>query len=124
MVPIIFFLDNRPKFKQNVINKLLYGEDSYNDIKIGDVRTEIFSDGEISIDYETSIRGKVVYIVSTPNSSEKIMTLNLAIDAAKRAGAKEIIPIITYFPYGRSDKKDQTRGSIGGKVIAEMIARR
>jgi phosphoribosylpyrophosphate synthetase len=37
------------------------------------------------------------------------MKLNLAIDAAKRAAAKEIIPILPYFPYARQDK-DQSRG--------------
>ena len=48
----------------------------------------------------------------------------LYIDAAKRAAAKEIIPIVPYFPYARQDKKDQTRGPIGAKVVAEMIENR
>jgi len=48
----------------------------------------------------------------------------LIIDAAKRAAATEIIPIITYMPYCRSDKKDQTRGAIGAKVMGEMIENR
>jgi ribose-phosphate pyrophosphokinase len=48
----------------------------------------------------------------------------LAIDAAKRAGAAEIIPILPYFPYARQDKKDQVRGPIGAKVMAEMLEQR
>jgi ribose-phosphate pyrophosphokinase len=52
------------------------------------------------------------------------MNLNLAIDAAKRAAAKEIIPILPYFPYARQDKKDQKRGPIGAKVVAEMLEQR
>jgi ribose-phosphate pyrophosphokinase len=45
----------------------------------------------------------------------------LAVDAAKRAAAKEIIPILPYFPYARQDKKDQSRGPIGAKMIATML---
>jgi ribose-phosphate pyrophosphokinase len=52
------------------------------------------------------------------------MKLNLAIDAAKRAAAKEIITILPYFPYARQDKKDQSRGPIGAKVMVEMIENR
>jgi ribose-phosphate pyrophosphokinase len=48
----------------------------------------------------------------------------LAIDAAKRAAALEIIVILPYFPYARQDKKDQKRGPVGAKVMAEMIEQR
>jgi phosphoribosylpyrophosphate synthetase len=51
------------------------------------------------------------------------MKLNLAIDAAKRAAAKEIIPILPYF-HMLVKIKDQSRGPIGAKVIVEMIENR
>ena len=44
------------------------------------------------------------------------------IDAAKRAGAREIVTVLPYFPYARQDKKDQSRGPIGAKMIANMLA--
>lgn len=94
------------------------------DIKVGDLITENFSDGEVSAFFKTSVRNKRIFILTTPNSSDKIMELMLIIDAAKRASAKEIIPIITYMPYSRTDKKDQARGPIGAKVMAEMIENR
>ncbi len=53
---------------------------------------------ELIVDIKESVRGARVYIMSSPNTSDKIMALNLAIDAAKRASAKEIIVIIPYFP--------------------------
>jgi len=87
----------------------------------GGVCVRHFADGEVSVDFETSIRGHVVYLLCSPNSPDKIMALNMAIDAAKRAAAVEIIPIIPYFPYARQDKKDYIRGAIGAKVLAEMI---
>ena len=121
MKPIIFFLEDRPNLK----SKLMYHLKSLEvDYMVGDINPQVFSDKEMMTDFLTSIRGRTIYIISSPNTPEKIMMLNLALDAAKRAGAKEIIPILTYYPYGRSDKKDQPRGAIGGKVVAEMLENR
>jgi len=92
--------------------------------KAGKVNTQSFSDGEVCVDFKTSVRNKRVYLLSSPDTSDKIMALNMAIDAAKRAAAKEIIPILPYFPYARQDKKDQPRGPIGAKVLAEMLENR
>lgn len=90
----------------------------------GQCNVQRFSDGEFSVDFEEPIAGSRVYIMSMAYSSEEIIKLNLAIDAAKRAFAKEIIIILPYFPYSRQDKKDQEQGPIGAKVIAEMIEQR
>ena len=94
------------------------------DLLIGDADVVKFSDKESNAALLSSVRGKRVYLLSTPNTADKIMQLNFAIDSAKRAGAKEIIPIVPYFPYSRSDKKDQPRGPIAAKVIAEMLENR
>lgn len=115
MDSVIFNLNNEKLFNK-IIEKFNPGE-----IIIGDIKTNTFSDGEVSAYLKTSVRGKRVYLLSTPNDSDKIIQLGLSIDAAKRAGATEIIPIIPYFPYSRSDKKDQTRGPIGAKFIADII---
>ena len=121
MGPIIFFLEDRPKLQSKLIQNL----NSMNiDFELGELNTQHFSDEEMMADFITSIRNRQIFLVSSPNNSDKIMMLNLAIDAAKRAGAKEIIPILTYYPYGRSDKKDQPRGAVGGKIIAEMLENR
>jgi ribose-phosphate pyrophosphokinase len=79
---------------------------------------------ETTVDFTNSIRGKRVYLLTSPNNSDEIIKLNLAIDAAKRSAAKEIIPILPFFPYQRSDKKDQKRGPIGAKIMVEMIEHR
>lgn len=121
MESIIFVLDGRKDLAEQLAIQLNIKE-VY--APFGDVNTEVFADGEVSVDYLTSMRGKRVYIISSPDTSDKIIQLNMAIDAAKRAAAKEIIPIIPYFPYARQDKKDQARGPIGAKVIAEMIENR
>lgn len=121
MQPIIFFLEDRPNLKTKLMDNLYSLDVSFVE---GQMNSQVFSDNEMMCEFLTSIRNRTIYIVSSPNDSNKVMMLNLAIDAAKRAGAKEIIPILTYYPYGRSDKKDQARGSIAGKIVAEMLENR
>jgi len=82
-----------------------------------------FADGEFSVSYEESIRGRDVFLVqSTFPSSDNLMELLLMIDAAKRASANSIIAVIPYFGWARQDRKDQPRVSIGAKLIADMLS--
>lgn len=115
---ILFFLDDRKRLEIDLARQIVAKE---LDVVIGELNAQVFSDGEVCVDYISSVRGKRVYLVSSPNNSDKLVQLNMAMDAAKRAGAKEIIPIIPYFPYARQDKKDQPRGPIGAKVVARML---
>ena len=70
-----------------------------------------------------TVRQKDVYIVQTsmPPVYERIMDLLITIDAAKRASAKNINVVLPYFPYSRSDKKDQARVPITAKLMAQII---
>ena len=70
-----------------------------------------------------TVRQKDVYIVQTtmPPVNERIMELLITIDAAKRASAKNINVVLPYFPYSRSDKKDQARVPITAKLMAQII---
>ena len=95
-----------------------------NQLSVGYLKKQKFSDGEICVDFIDSVRGKKVFLLLSPLNSNDILRLAFSIDAAKRAGASEIIPILPYFPYSRQDKKDQVRGPIGAKVIAEIIEQR
>ena len=117
---ILVTLDGREQFAVDIINEIksLNNGDT---VILEQINKQKFSDGELCIDFCHSIRGKRVYILTSPSTSDEIMKLMLALDAARRAGAKEIIPILPFFPYQRSDKKDQSRGPIGAKVIASMI---
>jgi ribose-phosphate pyrophosphokinase len=82
-----------------------------------------YADGEFSISYEESIRGRDVFLVqSTFPNSDNLMELLLMIDAAKRASAHSIIAVVPYFGWARQDRKDQPRISIGAKLIADMLA--
>jgi ribose-phosphate pyrophosphokinase len=84
---------------------------------------ERFADGEFSVSYEESIRGRHVFLVqSTYPNSDNLLELLLMIDAAKRASAKSIIAVVPYFGWARQDRKDKPRVSIGAKLIADMFS--
>lgn len=90
---------------------------------LGKVSHYRFSDGELQVSYEESIRGQSVFIIqSTMPSADNLMELLLLIDAAKRASARHIIAVIPYFGYARQDRKDQPRVAIGAKLVADMLA--
>ena len=89
---------------------------------LGQMNIQYFADGEFSISYEESIRGRDVFLVqSTFPNSENLMELLLMIDAAKRASAHSIIAVIPYFGWARQDRKDKPRVSIGAKLIADIL---
>ena len=92
-------------------------------INLGDMQVEHFADGEFSVYYKDSIRGKDVFLVqSTYPSSDNIMALLLMIDAAKRASAHYIAAVIPYFGWARQDRKDKPRVSIGAKLMADLLS--
>jgi ribose-phosphate pyrophosphokinase len=83
---------------------------------------QYFADGEFSVSYEESIRGRDVFLVqSTIPNSDNLMELLLMIDAAKRASAHSIIAVVPYFGWARQDRKDKPRVSIGAKLIADIL---
>jgi len=91
--------------------------------KLGAVTIKSFSDGELYVKYQQSIRGADVFIVqSTPPPGENIIELLLLIDAAKRASADRVTAVIPYFGYARQDRKDQPRVSIASKLFANLLS--
>lgn len=96
--------------------------DSLN-IDLGLSSCPVFADGEFEPCYEETIRGSHVFIVqSTPPPGDNLLELMLMIDAAKRASAYKIIAVIPYFGYGRQDRKDKPRVSIGAKLFADVLS--
>jgi ribose-phosphate pyrophosphokinase len=90
---------------------------------LGGVDISRFPDGEIFVKIIENIRGQDIYIVQPtcypPN--ENIMELLIMIDAAKRASAARITPVIPYYGYGRQDRKDQPRVPITAKLVANLL---
>ena len=82
-----------------------------------------FSDGEVSVSLEESVRGSDVFIVqSTCNPvNDNLMELIIMIDAFRRASAGRITAVMPYFGYARQDRKAKARDPISAKVVANML---
>ena len=89
---------------------------------LGNVKVNVFSDGEFQPSLEETVRGQDVFIVqSTMPPTENLFELLLLVDAARRASARKIIAVIPYFGFARQDRKDQPRVAIGAKLKANML---
>jgi len=91
-------------------------------VKLGNVITSTYSDGEFQPSYEESIRGTRIFIIgSTHPEPRNLMEMLLMIDAAKRASARHITAVMPYFGWARQDRKDKPRVPIAAKLIAKML---
>lgn len=92
-------------------------------IELGESEIEKFSDGEIKIKINESIRGKDVYIMQPTSSptNDNLMELLIIIDACRRASAGYINAIIPYYGYARQDRKTRGREPITAKLVANLI---
>jgi ribose-phosphate pyrophosphokinase len=89
---------------------------------LGDITVKRFSDGEMQVIINESVRGSYVFFISsTFGSAENIMELLLMIDSAKRASAGYITAVIPYFGYARQDRKDKPRVPISAKLVANLL---
>jgi ribose-phosphate pyrophosphokinase len=82
-----------------------------------------FSNENIKVRILESVRGKDVYVVqsSCPPVNENIMELLIMIDAIRHAKADSVTAVLPYYPYARSDKKDEPRISITARLIADLL---
>lgn len=92
-------------------------------VELGNVSVKKFSDGEIRINIEESIRGDHVYVVQSTSapSNDHLMETLIMIDALKRASAKTINIVIPYYGYARQDRKARAREPITAKLVANML---
>lgn len=91
--------------------------------EVGKSSVKRFSDGEVQIHIEESVRGSEVYIVQSTGQpgNEHVMELLIMIDALKRASAKSINVVIPYYGYARQDRKARSREPIAAKLIANLV---
>ncbi len=91
-------------------------------VKLGEVKTKVFSDGEQQVQFLENLRGKNVFLVQSTNPPADNWTrLFLALDAARGASAREITAVIPYFGYARQDRKAKPREPISARVFATAL---
>jgi ribose-phosphate pyrophosphokinase len=95
----------------------------YLNIPLSDAIVSRFSDGEVRVQINESMRGEDVFVIQSlcPPISESIMELLLILDAIKRASAGRITAVIPYYAYARQDRKDKPRVPISARLLADLI---
>lgn len=92
-------------------------------IPLGKSNAVRFSDGEININIEESVRGADIYVIQSTSepANEHIMEMLITVDALKRASAKSINLVVPYYGYARQDRKARGRDPITAKLVANLI---
>ena len=92
-------------------------------LKLGDAEVEKFSDGEISVKINETIRGADVFIIQSTSYpvNDNLMELLIMIDAMKRASAARITAVMPYYGYARQDRKARARDPISAKLVANIL---
>jgi ribose-phosphate pyrophosphokinase len=93
-------------------------------IDAGKVTRNKFSNGEIYVKFDESVRGAEVFVVQTccDPINDNIMELLIMIDALKRASAMMINAVIPHYGYARQDKKAEGREPITAKLFADLLS--
>ena len=93
------------------------------DVPLGKTSVDRFSDGEIRINIEESIRGDEIFIIQSTSApvNDNLMELLIMIDALRRASAATIHVGIQYYGYARQDRKARSREPITAKLVADMV---
>lgn len=118
------YFDDRLKiFALNSNRPLAQKIADYVGVDLGKLSVDRFSDGEIQINIEESIRGDNVYVIQSTSApvNDNLMELLIMIDALRRASANTINVVLPYYGYARQDRKTRSREPITAKLVANMI---
>jgi ribose-phosphate pyrophosphokinase len=111
----VFTCNSNPKLAKEIVD--------YIGVALGDAEVFRFSDGEIQIRLNESVRGCDVYLIQSTcyPVNDHLMELLVMIDAFKRASVKSINVVMPYYGYGRQDRKARSRDPITAKLVANLI---
>ena len=111
----VFACNSNKELAEAIVEKL--------GLKLGDCEVEKFSDGEISVKINETIRGADVFIIQSTSYpvNDNLMELLIMIDAMKRASAARITAVMPYYGYARQDRKARPRDPISAKLVANLL---
>ncbi|KPH75773.1 MULTISPECIES: ribose-phosphate diphosphokinase [Bacillaceae] len=111
----VLSLNSNPKLAQEIADHI--------GVSLGKCTVSKFSDGEVQINIEESVRGCDVYVIQSTCApvNQHLMELLIMIDALKRASAKSINIVMPYYGYARQDRKARAREPIAAKLVANLI---
>ncbi len=95
----------------------------YLGVSVGAARVSRFSDGEIQVKINESVRGADVFIIQPTSEpvNEHLMELLVMVDAVRRASARRITAVIPYYGYARQDRKTRARDPITAKLVSNLL---
>lgn len=113
----IFSLNSNPEIAERISQET--------GIPLGKLSSRQFSDGEIQINIEESVRGFDIYIIQATSFpvNNHLMELLIMVDACKRASANSINVVMPYFGYARQDRTAAPREPITAKLVANMLVK-
>lgn len=111
----IFSANSNPSLARQIAERL--------GVPLGRAEVSTFSDGEIAVSINESVRGSDVFVVQSTCApvNDHLMELLIMIDAFKRASAARITAVIPYMGYARQDRKARARDPISAKLVADLI---
>ena len=112
---VLFALPNVEKLGTKVASQLK--------IKLSKIERTVFSDGETLLKAKVTVRSKDVFVLASSSMpvNQNIMELLIFIDSLKRASAKSITIVLSYYGYARQDRKAAGRQPIGAKLVADLL---
>ncbi len=113
---LIFSGNSNKSLAESIVSRL--------GMRLGAATVSKFSDGEIMVKINESVRGRDVFVVQPTNapSDSNLMELMVMTDALKRASANTITAIMPYFGYSRQDRASEPRVPITAKLVSNLIA--
>ncbi|MEN6370780.1 MAG: ribose-phosphate pyrophosphokinase [Armatimonadota bacterium] len=111
----LFSGSSNPKLASDIASNL--------GISVGDMTLRRFSDGEVWVQINESVRGKDVFVIQSGCCpvNDNVMELLIILDALRRASARRINVVMPYYSYSRQDKKVKPRQPITAKLLANLI---
>lgn len=94
------------------------------DTSPGRIELLTFKNDNLFVRIGENVRGRDVFFVQTcsPPVNERFMETLIAVDAFRRASAGRITVVLPYYPYARTDKKDQPRVPITARLVADLLS--
>jgi ribose-phosphate pyrophosphokinase len=120
MGPVI---DELRVFSGNAHPELAKAVCQYLDIPLGRSEAFKFANDNTFVRILENVRQRDVFIIQPIcyPVNDNLVELLIAIDAFKRASAGRITAVVPYYGYGRTDKKDQPRVPITGRLVADLL---
>jgi len=111
----VFSGSAHPALAQEICSRL--------EIPAGALTIHKFANDNIKVKIEENVRNADVFVIqpSVIPVNEGLMELLIIIDAVKHASANRITAVLPYYPYARSDKKDEPRISITARLVADLL---